>query len=450
MLLSIVSGLSQAEASVESCLSSEDVKIVGRSISTKFLEPSSLNLCDSQSKEFKLHKILNTLKNLKISKAPLVNRYNQNIVGHDFWAYFTKRVSIIQEADLTAQSCASGALAYVSQVESPNVVFLCPVFFEDGPYTVYEKISILLHEARHVEGFAHSMCLVGSKVSAMGGCDELIEEQGAYAVSTESLAKMFFRGINIPDDERAKLKLALLESLESFNEQVQGLGNTAIYLEGVDGKSAYYFDGVSLHRASYFQRSHVVSRLLNLQIFPLNGAEAYGVDVLKYNPTRLEAEGICSKSYNQSPKHQRELLVDVIQDSIFSACVYENSLFGRIGFEEGEDVHINFPFKVSSVFTSDEVRNYERDSFYVRSSGGEFYRVRFTEGSRFVTTKVSDSVKEFSKIFFFNSDLTALTKNGKLLRLDSDSNEWVPFLGLEERRFKSSTRPVIWSKDLLD
>ena len=83
-------------------------------------------------------RILSILKNIQISDAPLEGRYNQNIVGTDFWGFLTKRIHAISEAPAEDGHCERGAMAYVDQGASPNIAFVCPLFFEKF-YSDYEK-----------------------------------------------------------------------------------------------------------------------------------------------------------------------------------------------------------------------------------------------------------------------------------------------------------------------
>ncbi|GEM_PF-4349596 len=447
ILLSLLTFQGQAQAQTSACISRTQVQ----SVSEPFqFFPATLipqaDLCDPQTDSYKLVSILLALKNLRLDEAPLDNRYDQKILGSDFWGYLKERVQTISKSSPEASSCQNGAMAYV-EGEANSTLFLCPLYFTDTYYSLYGKASILLHEARHTEGYPHTMCLAGNKVGSTGGCDETIEDRGSYAVSTEALAKILFRGKNVPPTERAKLKIHLLESLESFNEPVNGVGNTALYLQDVDGKGAYFFDGLKLYSAKKFDRAQIVSRYVNLQVVPKNGMKAFSWEVLQSQSTFAPAAGACAKAYNDVSAAKRSPLLEVIDDGIYFACVYENHLSARLGYEMTEDVIIKLPKKIKAVFTSDEVKDSERDSYYAISVDNEFYRMRFGENGKVTISKVADPTGGFKHLFFFNSDLTGLTNQGVLLKLDFESNQWVPFPALRDRYFKSSTRPFLWSSD---
>ena len=106
-------------------------------------------------------------------------------------------------------------------------------------------------------------------------------------------------------------------------------------------------------------------------------------------------------------------------------------------------MRVTIPGKIRSVFTSDEIRDANRDSFFVKTSKKETYRVRFTEQETFEVTKVKDPSQGFRQLFFFNSDLTGLKEDGRLMKIDFETNEWIPMPGLEKMRFKSATRPFL-------
>ncbi|MNL04851.1 hypothetical protein D3C87_1254280 [compost metagenome] len=261
---------------------------------------------------------------------------------------------------------------------------------------------------------------------------------------------MAFRGINIPETERQKMRLNLLSYLESFNELVKGVGNSGIYLASQDGKQAFLFDGAVLTPAPVMARTRFVSRNLSLIAVPNSKADGFGVDVFRSNLEAVPAVGGCILEYNKLPRQERRPLVDIVTDGLFSACIYEDALVGRIGNGTGADVRVAIPGKIRSVFTSDEVREVNRDSFFIKNSRKETYRVRFTEQETFEVTKVKDPSEGFRQLFFFNSDLTGLHEDGRLMKIDFETNEWVVMPGLEKMRFKSTTRPFLWSQDLVD
>lgn len=447
ILLFLFVFVEEVQATESSCISKDQVQSVSKpfQFSPADLVPQE-DLCNSQADEYKLVSILLALKNLRLDEAPLNNRYDQKILGRDFWSYLTERVKVISKSSQEASSCRNGAMAYV-EGEANNTLFLCPLYFTDTYYSLYGKASILLHEARHIEGFPHTMCLAGNKVGSTGGCDEAIEDRGSYAVSTEALAKILFQGKNISATEKAKLRIHLLDSLESFNEPVNGVGNTALYLKDIEGKNAYLFDGLKLYPAKQFEGARVVSRFVNLQIVPRNGMKAFSWEVLQSQSTFAPAAGACAKAYNETAPAQRSPLLEVIDDGIYFACVYENKLSARLGYEMTEDVIIDLPVKIKAVFTSDEVKDSERDSYYAISVDNEFYRIRFGNDGKVAVTKVADPTGGFKHLFFFNSDLTGLTNQGVLLKMDFETNQWIPFPSLQGRYFQSSTRPFLWSSD---
>jgi hypothetical protein len=448
LILALLSSLQTlADEAPVACLERQEIRDIQSQLKVDMTDELK-DLCDVSSHSFQAFRILGLLKNLKISDVPLVGRYNQNIVGTDFWGFLIKRIRTVSEAPAEDAHCARGAMAYVDQEASANIAFVCPLFF-DKFYSDYEKASVLLHEARHVEGFPHVMCLAGNKVANSGGCDERIEDKGAYAVTTETMAKMALRGTNVPEAERLKMRLNLLSYLESFNELVSGVGNSGIYLESKDGKQAYLYDGAVLTLAPVMAKTHFVSRGLSLIAVPESKADGFGVDVFTTKLDATPAVGGCILDYNKLPVAERRPLVDIVTDGPYSACIYENALVGRIGNGEGKDIRVALPGKIRSVFTSDEVRDANRDSFFVKTSKKETYRVRFTEQETFEVTKVKDPTDGFRQLFFFNSDLIGLKEDGCLMKIDFDTNEWIVMPGLENMKFKSATRPFLWSQDLV-
>lgn len=394
-----------------------------------------------------IREVLSLIQDIRLSNKALPARYDLNIVGDNFWAFFSRRIHTVEEVPAENNHCQRGAMAFVEQSEKPNVAFVCPVFFEKF-YSRYEKASVLLHEAHHTDGHNHVMCLSGNKVGSAGGCDNRASDQGAYAVTIETLAKMILRGIGIPDEDRMQLRLGLLEALDSFNEAVGGIGNSALYLQSRDGRKAYFFDGVKLYKAPLFKKNKILSRGLSLLAVPDNKGPIVGVDVFVRSLPSVPPQGQCALDFNKSKNLSK--LVDVMNDGAFSVCVYEKGLVGRVSPEQTEDAKAQWSFKAVQVISADELNLDSRDSAFVKSETGEFYQVKFKETKKFEIKKVPDPTQGFQQLFYFNSDLTGLRQDGQLMKIDFETNEWIPYPGVESVRFKYSTRPFLWSYDLVE
>ncbi|MFS4460810.1 hypothetical protein [Bdellovibrio sp. HCB2-146] len=391
--------------------------------------------------------VLSLIQNIRLSNRALPDRYNLNIVGDDFWTFFSKRIHTIEEVSADNEHCVRGAMAFVEQSEKPNVASVCPVFF-DSIYSRYEKASVLLHEAHHTEGHNHVMCLAGNKAGSFGGCDESIKDRGAYAVTIETLAKMILRGIGIPEEDRAQLRFGLLEALDSFNQTVGGIGNSALYLQSLDGKKAYFFDGARLHAAPLYKGQKILSRVLSVLAVPHNKQAITGIDIFSRSLRKVPPQGLCALEYNAGKT--RSKLVDLMNDGPFSLCVYEKGLVGRISFDQDEDSSAEWPFKAVQVLSAEELGLETRDSVFVKSARGEFYQVKSNGSNKFEVKRQPDPTQGFQQLFYFNSDLTGLRRDGQLMKVDFETNQWIPYPGIESMRFKYSTRPFLWSHDLVE
>lgn len=443
--------LEAAEILKEVSLQEEDVPLTKSQIKQR--------LCDKESPAYQMLSHLRLMKNIKISSAPLEGRYNPNIIGNDFWKFFTERIDRVRIVNGDNERCKNGAMAFVDISESKfpkekGIAQVCPLFY-DKYFSDYERVSVLLHESRHVEGFPHVMCEAGNKVGSSGGCDDRIQSKGAYAVTVESLAKMALRGINIPEKDKEDLKTLLLVQLDSFNELVRGRGNMGIILE-IDqsyplSNQSFFFDGKALYPIHDFGSHQWVSRVFGVLGIPLEKSAGFSIDIFKKNLQKKEPLGGCIKAYNESPREKRQVLIDIVLDAHYSACIFENEVRGRVSVNDGDDAIASFKEKIESVYTSDEVGDQDRDSFYVRTQLKTYYRLRFDEKTnKFDVQRVANPVLGMKRLFFFNSDLTGITNDGRLMVVDPESNQWEPFSGVEKLRFKKATRPFFWSADLVE
>lgn len=119
------------------------------------------------------------------SLPSLKKSIDQNIIGSSPTRFLVKRAKTIQFVPNYYGSCRppNETGGYVSAYVHPYypAIYVCR---ESAAMDAFEMASVLVHEARHVEGHLHAHCLRGYW-KGDAACDERYEDKGSYAVGTE-------------------------------------------------------------------------------------------------------------------------------------------------------------------------------------------------------------------------------------------------------------------------
>ena len=168
--------------------------------------------CDSSSLLSQLLQALIVLKSMPQDLGTGI--YETNPIGDPF-EYFKKRIKEI----VISKECPLGTAMLISH-DSPNRMTVCPG--ASGGRALYLS-SLLLHEARHLDGhqFDHQTCATPD-VIATGNCDHSIEDKGSYGVQVDYLIRIS-NSKGLPQATREQAREIAIYLLPSFNVLPFGL-----------------------------------------------------------------------------------------------------------------------------------------------------------------------------------------------------------------------------------
>lgn len=134
----------------------------------------------------------------------------------DWWGYFTQRINRF-EID---NNCPKGVGAYVFIFGGPTM-YVCTMMLNDV-FAAMDRVSIFMHEARHLDGFPHTTCSQGPRAGLRGACDNHISQGGSYAVTVETYAQMAKYGPDLHPAMRAYARSAsIIYADEAFEVPTQ-------------------------------------------------------------------------------------------------------------------------------------------------------------------------------------------------------------------------------------
>jgi hypothetical protein len=422
----------------ENCIDSGQEQTIRQSLKLETLDKDSYDRCKADSHTYKMLQALTLIHTIRFQEGALGQPYNEDILPTDFWGYFSKRATVIQDES----SCSEGVLAFVYGFARNGVVHVCPLLYSDT-ITIFERAETMLHEVRHFEGYSHVTCTRGPRQGQGGACDESIDEKGSYAVTVESLTKMAMTSKDIPHVQKTMLKiLALTYANETFNTPVRARDLSAFYLVSSDHKGYVYSDAGLVQVAS-LEGDKVISRGSALAVFPRDKSDAYTADVFSTSLEASPAMGTFSAKYNSLPVTERPEVVDIMNVGYLSASVTSSEIQGSLRSTMA-DTTVKLPFVAKAVYSSPEVGQDNEDSLYVVDGQDQMFRVQFLAGQNYNISAFANPLAGLKQIAVFNDSRLALNQSGQVVI--EENGRWTAFSPLQGRTFTQMTRPFLWDQ----
>lgn len=142
------------------------------------------------------------------------------------------------------------------------------------------RVGVLIHEARHTEGYYHTQCVQGPyKDANLSGCDTTIADEGAHGVEMEYYSRVVLQGDNFHPVYRQMARLMNLARANFvFNEapmtQNEALIATAnedlVWLDEDTNLNVQHVDGLAdyqLHRSSLGVTLHRPGEALAIDLY---------------------------------------------------------------------------------------------------------------------------------------------------------------------------------------
>jgi hypothetical protein len=209
-----------------------------------------------------------------------------------------------------------------------KTMYTCPMALTTN-FSSLDRASVMMHEARHIDGFPHMTCTKGARKGLQGACDQKIADGGSYAVTVETYAQLakFADGVH-PAMKAYSRSSAIVYAEEAFENAVK-INRTQNLLLLTSDLS---FHSMSLDKnetkalGKAAALGHIVKRGQHMILFPAD-------KTLKAEYVFSGDEGSISQSpnefvseYNAQTPEQKANLVDYHIAAQWSARVYKNSV----------------------------------------------------------------------------------------------------------------------------
>lgn len=189
------------------------------------------DFCDPDNLAYHVAKALLFTKSVGKLNGSALDKSGQGFLSNDPYQFFSRRIRSIQfEPD--GEDCSDVMNAYVDAAEdigkSDGVMHVCQSLAKLDDYFIS---SVLIHEARHEEGYHHVPCHHGFYMApGQRSCDESYSSGGSYAIQAEYLIKTS-RSSRVDPSIRQNSRANAIELLaERFNQLPLGLQKGAVLL----------------------------------------------------------------------------------------------------------------------------------------------------------------------------------------------------------------------------
>lgn len=343
--------------------------------------------------------------------------------ANNWYDYFIGRIS-----DISVESgCQPGVGAFVYMWG--NTMYVCPMLLSTN-FTALDRASVMMHEARHIDGFPHTTCRSGPRAGLNGACDRRISEGGSYAVTVETYAQVAAYAPDVHPAIRAYARSsAVIYADEAFDQTVR-VNRTSQFIAMTESRDFYVISADGSYKAEKRGASpalgQIVMRAQHMILYPDDKTLQAKYVFANNEGDIAQTAGTFAVEYNQSTPAQRAELVGMHVGAQWGARVYQ----GRIYFTcdpsstSGRDVSLNGQV-ASSVLYPNGYDRAARSSHLITASGSilEFGCER---NSPFVRASNLVFDQPYKRIYKAGTKVLGLNAGGQLFEINGTQGTLLP------------------------
>lgn len=336
--------------------------------------------------------------------------------ANDWYGYFAARINRLE----AAPECAKGIIAFVRPgIKTMNI---CPMTLTDR-FSSVDRATVMMHEARHQDGFPHMTCTRGARKDVHRACDVKISDGGSYGVTVETYAQFakYAEGMH-PALKSYSKSAAIIYADEAFEVPVRiNRSETLLSLTkdlkffAVNSKSG---ETKQLGNAPALGR--IIRRGTNLVIFPDD-------KTLKAEYVFANGEGSVAQSpsdfvsdYNAQTPEQKSTLVDYHIGAQWTARVYRTSVTMICDNRAPDVVELQIPDAKEAVGLS-YPNGYSRESFKLQllTVSGDVFDLSCENKKASVAPSTVRLDQKYTRIYKANGIVVGLL-DGKLYTIEGE------------------------------
>lgn len=328
MLLSILTltfiSTAQAVSIGSDCIAQDEITTIASHFS-QFSNLTGKEYCNDDSKTWHLLSSIMFMRKTQFSQTmtPSKDELFSGKFAKSWYDYFIGRIDNLE----VVSDCPKGVIAYVYMF-GDKTMYTCPAALTNS-FSSLDRASVMMHEARHIDGFPHITCSRGARQGLQGACDTKISDGGSYAVTVETYAQLakYAEGIHPALKAYAKSS-AVIYADEAFQNPVKinRSENLLVLTNTSDFYSVNAQNNEIKKMGKAFAPGHIVKRAQHMILFPTDKS-------IKAQYVFSHDEGQVAQSpsdfiteYNAQTPEQKSKLVDLHIGAQWSARVYKKSI----------------------------------------------------------------------------------------------------------------------------
>lgn len=305
------------------CIAQSEMAAIAKNFK-QFANIANREFCNDDSQTWHLLSSLMFMRQTKFAETmtPSEDELFSGKFAHGWYDYFVGRINKLE----IVNNCPKGVIAYVYMWG--NTMYTCPMALTNS-FSSLDRASVMMHEARHIDGFPHITCSKGARQGLQGACDDRISKGGSYAVTVETYAQLskYAEGIHPALKAYAKSS-AIVYADEAFEvpvkihraEKLLALTNTRDF-HSMDMETK---EIKTLGKAPSL--GHIIRRGQHMILFPEDKTLKAGY-VFSNNEGELEqSPSDMVTEYNAQTPEEKAKLIDLHIGAQWSARIYADSV----------------------------------------------------------------------------------------------------------------------------
>lgn len=422
ILLSIISlgfiSVASAEVNTTDCIAKSELQVIASHFQ-QFSNLANADFCNDDSQNWHLLSSIMFMRKTQFSQTmtPSQDELFSGRFAKSWYDYFIGRINDLNVVD----NCPKGVIAYVYAFGG-NTMYVCPMALTNS-FSSLDRASVMMHEARHIDGFPHMTCTHGARKGISGACDNKIATGGSYAVTVETYAQLakYAEGIHPALKAYAKSS-AIIYADEAFETPVKI--NRAESLLALTNTLDFHAINLQTKELKQLGKSiaagHIVKRGQHMILFPTD-------KTLKAQYVFANNEGQISQSpsdlvteYNAQTPEQKANLVDLHIGAQWSARVYKNSVRFVCDPTSAATKDLALPAGMTAASLV-YPEGYARDKYtaLLTTEGGDILEIGCVNRQASLKASTTQFDQAYTRIYKVNNQVLALTSAGHLYRLEA-------------------------------
>lgn len=409
----------QAEVNASAdCIEQSEMKVIASHFN-QFANIANADFCNDNSQNWHLLSSIMFMRKTQFSQTmpPSKDELFTGRFAKSWYDYFIGRINNLE----VVSSCPKGVIAYVYMF-GDKTMYTCPAALTNS-FSSLDRASVMMHEARHIDGFPHITCSKGARQGLQGACDKKIADGGSYAVTVETYAQLakYADGIHPAMKAYAKSS-AVVYADEAFENPVKinRTENLLVLTNALDFHSLNVANNEIKKLGKASAEGRIVRRGQHMILFPTD-------KTLKAQYVFANGEGEIAQSpsdfvteYNAQTPAQKAELVDMHIAAQWNVRVYKNKVTFACDPRSPSTKDIQLPagLTAASLIYPD---GYARDKYTVNLSAesGEIFEIGCVNKQASLKPTSLKLDQKFSRIHKASGQVFGLAVDSKLYKIEA-------------------------------